>query len=420
MATYKKHRHPGVRPGKQPGTYTIDYQDHNGRRRQVIFHGSDLDAAKRRRDILSEVDKIRHGLRPAPEKRAAVPTLSELWTAFEKDRQLKIDAGSMNERTLERCHNSFNALIGYDASLVHRRIDRFSPTDFEGFKAYRRERGFAPEGINVDLRKLKTLFNFAVRKSLLADSPLAEVSSVQVPKSDVRFLNEDELRSLQFALDSINQADEFQRDARDLTLFYLFTGARLSEALYPTFDWSCDGQNSIRFPKTKQGKSRATPKTETVKAVLEGRKHIPGGPFHFNKDHVYKRVKWMFEQAGIKDASPHTLRKTAGAWYYMATRDIFATSKFLGHSTVTVTESHYAALTQSLQVEYARQFEDALQANLQLTCNLEGNPGYGVPFEELEETPVSRRETGVSGEWTLQDSNLRPPPCKGGALNQLS
>ena len=116
MTTYKKHRHPGVRPGKQPGTYTIDYQDHNGRRRQVIFHGSDLDAAKRRRDILSEVDKIKHGLRPAPEKRAAVPTLSELWTAFEKDRQLKIDAGSMDKRTLERCHNSFNALIGYESS----------------------------------------------------------------------------------------------------------------------------------------------------------------------------------------------------------------------------------------------------------------------------------------------------------------
>ena len=420
MTTYKKHRHPGVRPGKQPGTYAIDYQDHNGRRRQVIFHGSDLDAAKRRRDILSEVDKIKHGLRPAPEKWAAVPTLSELWTAFEKDRQLKIDGGSMNEKTLERCRNSFDALIDYDLSLGHRRIDKLTPTDFEGFKVYRRELGRAPEGINVDLRKLKTLFNFAVRKSLLAASPLVEVSNVHVPQADVRFLNEDELRSLQFTLDNINQEDEFQRDAGNLILFYLFTGCRLSEALYPTFDWSCDGQNSIRFPKTKHGKSRTIPKTETVKAVLERRKTIAGGPFHFNKDQVYKRVKWMFEQAGIKDASPHTLRKTAGAWYYMSTKDIFATSKFLGHSTVVVTEQHYAGLIQSLKVEYARQFEDALQANLQLACNFEDKPGQSRVIENLEETPVSRRKTGVSRGWTLQDSNLRPPPCKGGALNQLS
>jgi len=203
-------------------------------------------------------------------------------------------------------------------------------------------------------------------------------------------------------------------------LFYLFSGARLSEALFPTFNWSCDGQNSIRFPKTKHGKSRTIPKTETIKAVLESRKHVPGGPFHLNKDQVYKRVKWMFEQAGIKDASPQTLRKTTGAWYYMSTKDIFATSKFLGHSTVVVTEQHYAGLIQSLKVEYSRQFEDTLQANLQLTCNLEGKPDQPSILPELEETPVSRRKTGVSREWTLQDSNLRPLPCKGSALNQLS
>lgn len=374
MATYKKHRHPGIRPAPQPDAFVIDYKDHRGRRRQIAFKGLESDAAKRRRDILSEVDKIKHGLKPAPEKRLIVPTLFDLWATFEKDRQLKIDAGSMDKKTLERCRNSFNALTGYDASLEHRQIDRITSKDFEGFKAYRRERGFAPEGINIDLRKLKTLFNFAVKKGLLKTSPLAEVSSVNVPQSDVRFLDGDELRNLQFALDCIDPTDEFQRDARDLTLFYLFTGARASEALYPTFDWSCDGQNSIRFPKTKQGKSRTIPKTETIRAILESRKHIPDGPFHFDRQHVYKRIKWAFSQAGIADASIHTLRKTAGAWYYMSTKDIFATSKFLGHSTVVITEQHYAGLIQSLRVKYAMQFEEALTANLQLTCNLEGIP----------------------------------------------
>ena len=135
-----------------------------------------------------------------------------------------------------------------------------------------------------------------------------------------------------------------------------------------------------------------------MKAVLEGRKTIAGGPFHFNKDQVYKRVKWMFEQAGIKDSSPHTLRKTAGAWYYMATRDIFATSKFLGHSSVVVTGQHYAGLIQSLQVEYTRMFEDTLwkqaSGNLQLTCNYEGKPGQGRVIEKLEEPPPFSSEKG--------------------------
>ncbi|UCH63549.1 MAG: site-specific integrase [Fidelibacterota bacterium] len=374
MATYNKHRYPGIRPAKQLGTWTIDYKDHLGRRRQISFKGTEADAAKRRRDILSEVDKIKHGLKAAPEKRAAVPILSNLWRAFEEDRRLKIDAGSMDDKTLIRCRCSYRNLIDYDTSLEHRQIDKIKSKDLEGFKAYRREKGCAPEGVNVDLRKLKTLFNFAVKKGLLETSPLAEVSFVTVPKSDVRFLNGDELRSLQSAMDRIDSANAFQRDAKDLVLFYLHTGARASEALYPTFTWEYDGQNAIRFPRTKQGKTRTIPKVDAVKAVLESRKHIPDGPFHLDKDQVYKRVKWLMGEAGISDASTHTLRKTAGAWYYMATKDIFATSKFLGHSTVVVTEQHYAGLIQSLQVEYARQFETAL--NLQLACNFRGNGGY--------------------------------------------
>jgi hypothetical protein len=48
----------------------------------------------------------------------------------------------------------------------------------------------------------------------------------------------------------------------------------------------------------------------------------------------------------------------------MATRDIFATSRFLGHSSVNVTEQHYAGLIESLQVRYAQKFEDSLQSFL--------------------------------------------------------
>jgi len=75
----------------------------------------------------------------------------------------------------------------------------------------------------------------------------------------------------------------------------------------------------------------------------------------------------------------------------MATRDIFAASRFLGHSSVKVTEQHYAGLIQSLQVEYTRMFEDTLwkqaSGNLQLTCNFDGKPGQSRVIEKLEEAP---------------------------------
>lgn len=257
--------------------------------------------------------------------------------------------------------------------------------------------GYAAEGRNIDLRKLKTLFNFAVKRDYLTKSPLVDVRLARVPKGDVRFLSDDELSALDKAMSLIDSANAFQRDARDLTIFYLFTGARVSEGLFregvtDTFDWSCVGDKAVTFPSTKAGKSRTIPMVGTVKAVLEGRKHIPGGPFPFDRWQVQKRVRWMLNMAGITyKASPHTLRKTAGAWYYMSTRDIFAASTFLGHSTVIVTQQHYAGLIQSLKVEYSQQFELALQANLQLACNLETKADISRPTEQNKKAPSYRQ-----------------------------
>ena len=52
----------------------------------------------------------------------------------------------------------------------------------------------------------------------------------------------------------------------------------------------------------------------------------------------------------MPDANLHTLRKTAGALLIQGGVDIYRVSKFLGHSSVKVTEQHYVDL---LQADYA-------------------------------------------------------------------
>ena len=100
--------------------------------------------------------------------------------------------------------------------------------------------------------------------------------------------------------------------------------------------------------------------------------------------------------AGIQNASTHTLRKTAGAWYYMATRDIFATSKFLGHSSVSVTEKHYAGLIQSLKVEYSDQFEEGLNSRLLIGCYFETKQNKSRPIENIKEVKIMTPKKGKS------------------------
>lgn len=69
--------------------------------------------------------------------------------------------------------------------------------------------------------------------------------------------------------------------------------------------------------------------------------------------------------AGIENAGPHTLRKTAGAFYYMATRDIYATKEWMGHSDISITINHYSGLMQTMKREDDLAFEKLLTAQLE-------------------------------------------------------
>ena len=69
---------PGVRK-KAPGKFILDFRDHNGRRRQKLFHGNKVDAVRARMAILARRDRIRAGIEAPPEKTQAKPTLKEVW-----------------------------------------------------------------------------------------------------------------------------------------------------------------------------------------------------------------------------------------------------------------------------------------------------------------------------------------------------
>ena len=367
----KKYRYSGIRPGKKTGSFIIDFCDHNRKRHQITFYGTEKDAVQQRRQLLAKRDRITSGIEVAPEVEKVNPTLNKLWEIFRNNRQLKVDSGSMEQESLDRYRCSINALIDFRPELNNFKINAIKSMDIEAFKVYRREKRFSADGINTNLRNLRTIFKFAVDRGYLNISPFIDVPAISVRENDVRFLNENELQLLKVALSKLDKSDTFQKDAYDLVLIYLFSGARTSEILYPTFAWDCVKKDSIRFPKTKFFKSRAIPNTDTMREVFHNRKATNDAPFKLTRDMVYNRVKFVFNKAGIKNASTHTLRKTAGAWYYVATRDIFATSRFLGHSSVKVTEKHYAGLIQSLQIEYSAMYEATLTSRLLLGCYFE-------------------------------------------------
>ncbi|MBN4081377.1 tyrosine-type recombinase/integrase [Caldithrix abyssi] len=372
---------PGIRKGTKPDTYRIDYYDWDKTHRTKIFHGTHSDAVKLRRSFLARADRIKNGLELPPEREKRPTKMCELWDAFHETYNLKVTAGSIEQTSLDRYKWSVNAFFEYDNSLENRVLSRINEKDFEGFKSHRRSLGYSPNGINTNLRNLRTIFNYGKNKGYMDKNPMEGLGYIKTPNHDVRYLNEDELSTLNSTLKSLDQTNFIEKDAHDLTLFYLYTGARTSEILYPYFSWDCITKNRIKFPHTKTNKERVISLTRGIEKILNSRQNIIGGPFfkescpvdsendprtqYLTRDMVYNRTKYVFNKAGLNDISTHSLRKTAGAFYYIATRDIFATSRFLGHSSVKVTELHYVGLIQSLQMEYSHLFDSILTNNLE-------------------------------------------------------
>lgn len=150
------------------------------------------------------------------------------------------------------------------------------------------------------------------------------------PKGRVRWLTPEEAERL---------IDACADHLRPLVIFLLYTGARLSEALY--LDWrDVDlAAGRVTFRDTKNGEDRGVPLHERVVDVLERIKFrqdwtIKYGPvFLTHKGEPYARrqggggqIDTAFQgacrRAGIEDFSPHDCRHTWATWLYAETGNL--------------------------------------------------------------------------------------------------
>jgi len=122
---------------------------------------------------------------------------------------------------------------------------------------------------------------------------------------------------------------------RPLVIFSLYTGARLSEALY--LDWRQINltRREVQFLKTKNGDPRGVPLHQRVVDALTALPHREGEVFRRPDGKPYARktdgggqIKTGFKaacrRAGIANFTPHDLRHSFATWHYAANRDLVA------------------------------------------------------------------------------------------------
>ncbi len=231
--------------------------------------------------------------------------------------------------------NAFSNFLKHDLYLTE-----ITTQIIENFRDTRLQLGSSPNTVSIEIKILKTFFNYGIKTGMLDNNnPVSGVIVPNLRKPIIRFLREDEIKLL---LKTISDDDnrEFQR----LVIAYLNTGARRIELLSPLFTWkSVDFiDRKILLPSLKKGAERWLPMNDSLYDILkEIKKENSAYPFDFRPNYVTHKIKTYYKKVGIKDANLHSLRKTFGSTLLQDGVDIFMVSKLLGHNSVQTTQKYY-------------------------------------------------------------------------------
>ncbi len=162
------------------------------------------------------------------------------------------------------------------------------------------------------------------------------------PKGRTRWLRHEEAERL---------IDACADHLAPLVVFMLYTGARVSEALY--LDWNEIDlpRGRVAFLDTKNGEDRGVPLHPRVIEVLANLPHRDGAVFRCPDGSPYARriggggqISTAFNaacrRAGIKDFRPHDCRHTWATWLYTETRDIRLLMELGGWKSIKMVERY--------------------------------------------------------------------------------
>ena len=326
------------RRSKRQPAWTLDYVDENNKRCRKRVYCSKSIAETHLGLILSEIEKRKMGLSTGDRYMHLKDLIMNYLMVSETDGKSPLTVKRIKNATdaLQRLIGS-NTLI---TDITEETIEKYKQIRLNEVTPRRTKLTIA--GLISELKHQKAMFNWAVKLRYLNRSPFLGVQIPQNVEKPVRFLSPSEIKSL---YESINVAGD--EETRDLVTFYLQTGARRSEILPPKFSWDhVNYERKLIVLIGKKGRRRTLPLNDLLIGILKRRQNDTH-PFDISGDRVYRLIKKYYRIAEIANADVHTLRKTCGSLLIQNGVDIYRVSKWLGHSTVAVTERHYVDLLSS-------------------------------------------------------------------------
>jgi len=379
----------------------------NGRRYRASTETSDKHKA---RDIeareRSRLLDGRHGIRRQPDI-----GFREFATIYLRDH------AEIHKRSVRRDREIIKTLNRFFGSLVlhevtRHRIEQFKRERLSGrWRAHRQKRSpkpVQPATVNRELDTLKSIFSKAVEWGKMIESPARGIKRLRVENTRTRILSLDEQwRLLKACKPKLN----------GILTFALISSARIGEVLSLRWEQCQDGY--ITFLRTKNGKPRRIPISETLAAVLAEQPQLTawvftnprtGRPF----TDVASSFRRAVERAKITtgDVTIHTLRHTALTRMIEVGFDDYTVMEISGHSSTRML-ARYTHPTDERK-------QDALES-FSVVTNWSHRPGTGAAGASgrEDEIPASDDPAWV-GNGGPHEARTRDLRVANAALSQLS
>ena len=324
-----------MRPLRGKWYARIRWSDKNGNRSEETIPlrtSSKVTAHERIAEVNKVEDDIKQGMEFSfPWLSDSTTTKVQRYTVLDAVEQWLSQRSSegIRQSTIKRNRYSLESLMSHISTSIP--LSKVSTSMIDSYRNYCIHKGNKPDGININLRAIKTFFNWCYRRELIEKNLFVDM--VSKPKELPLYIPDslfDKLMQLEWLDDNYKTAFSFYRD----------TGCRRSEPFLGELhgDWLLIGGNETKQRMDKELSLSHTnlERITEMRAFLESYK----GTLDSWIGNLSKTFLKAMREVDGQDTKYHLhcLRHTFAVRRYLQTRDIYLVKQELGHQSVVTTE----------------------------------------------------------------------------------
>ncbi len=220
-------------------------------------------------------------------------------------------------------------------------LDIFNLKDIEKYKSLRLKE-VLPVSINIELRTMRSAFNFALEWNMIPVSISKQVKQLEVDNNRDKILSMDQIKAILSACDS--------QDVKDVIMVALYTGSRRGEVMALRFkDIDMIG-GIIRLYQEKTGKKKEIPMNKElipifIRKMGEVGQSMDDKLFNITANWVTHKFKKILRKLGYsEDLRFHSLRHSFATYLLQSGVPLIKVSMLLGHASIGITANTYSHL----------------------------------------------------------------------------